>query len=101
MVSRPLASGKDAELAADILPADVLDDLRKRLARVEGQVRGVQRLLDEGAGCRDVIHQVAAVSAAVDRIGYRLIAAGMQYCVTHPEAPIDIDDFEQLFLKLS
>jgi DNA-binding FrmR family transcriptional regulator len=100
MVSRT-ASTNDADLAATVLPPEVLDDLRKRLARVEGQVRGVQRLLDEGAGCKDVIHQVAAVSAAIDRIGYRLIAAGMQHCATHPDAPIDTDDLEQLFLKLS
>jgi DNA-binding FrmR family transcriptional regulator len=79
----------------------VLDDVRLRLARVEGQIRGVQRLLDEGAGCKDVIHQVAAVSSAVDRIGYRLVAAGMQYCVAHPDAPMSSEELEQLFLKLS
>lgn len=88
-------------LSAASLPDHVHDDVQKRLRRIEGQVRGLQRLLDEGAGCEDVIHQLAAVSAAIDRVGYRLVAAGMQYCVTDPDSPLTADDLERLFLKLS
>lgn len=79
----------------------MLDDVHKRLARVEGQVRGVRRLLDEGAGCKDVLHQVAAVSAAFDRVGYRLVASAMEYCVANPESAMTKEELEQLFLKLS
>jgi DNA-binding FrmR family transcriptional regulator len=88
------------ELGARNLPADVLDDVDKRLARVEGQIRGVRRLLDEGAGCRDVLHQVSAAAAALDKVGFRLVAAGMHYCVENPDAPMTTDELERLFLKL-
>ena len=88
-------------LSASSLPADVHDDLQKRLRRLEGQIRGLQRLLAEGASCQDVIHQTAAARGALDRIGYRLVAAGMQYCVNDPDSPMTAEDLEKLFLKLS
>lgn len=89
------------QLSAASLPQHVQDDVQARLRRIEGQVRGLQRLIDEGAGCRDVIHQVSAVKAAVERVGYRLVAAGMQFCVSDPDSPMTADELEQLFLKLS
>jgi DNA-binding FrmR family transcriptional regulator len=88
-------------LNSSSLPPEVLDDVDKRLARVEGQIRGVRRLLDEGSGCKEVLHQVAAANAALDRVGYRLVAAGMQYCVANPDSPMTADELEALFLKLS
>ncbi|MEM7326713.1 MAG: metal-sensitive transcriptional regulator [Actinomycetota bacterium] len=88
-------------LSAASLPDHVQDDIHKRLRRLEGQIRGLQRLLNEGAGCDEVIHQTAAAKAAIDRVGYRLIAAGMQYCVSDPDSPITAEDLEKLFLKLS
>lgn len=97
MVSRE----SPATLTAANLPDDVRDDIDKRLRRLEGQIRGLQRLLNEGAGCEEVIHQTAAAKAALDRVGYRLVAAGMQYCVSNPESPMTSDDLEKLFLKLS
>ena len=89
------------ELSATQLPESVLDDVDKRLARLEGQIRGLRRIIGEGAGCKDVIHQVSAASAALDKVGYRLIAAGMTYCVNDPDSPMTTDELEQLFLKLS
>ncbi|MGI9598678.1 MAG: metal-sensitive transcriptional regulator [Acidimicrobiales bacterium] len=88
-------------LSAASLPEHVHDDVQKRLRRLEGQIRGLQRLLDEGAGCDEVIHQMAAAKAALDRVGYRLVAAGMLYCVSDPDSPITSDELEKLFLKLS
>jgi DNA-binding FrmR family transcriptional regulator len=89
------------QLSAGSLPDDVLDDVHKRLARIEGQVRGVRRLLDEGAGCKDVLHQVAAVNAAFDRVGYKLVASAMEHCVANPDSPMTTEELEGLFLKLS
>jgi len=96
-----MVSTNPGQLGAGNLPADVLDDVDKRLARVEGQIRGVRRLLGEGAGCKDVLQQLSAANAALDKVGFRLVAAGMEYCVTHPDAPMTTDELEQLFLKLS
>lgn len=86
-------------------PEDVVSDAQLRLRRLEGQVRGVQRMLDEGKDCRDVMTQIAAAKAALDRVGYRLMAAGIRYCATHPEAAVeqgmDAEEMEKLFMKLS
>jgi DNA-binding FrmR family transcriptional regulator len=85
-------------------PDEVTDDVQKRLRRAEGQVRGVQRLLDEGADCKDVITQLVAAQAALHRAGLRLMSAGMRYCIDHPdaaeEAGMTAEDMEELFLTL-
>lgn len=85
-------------------PEDVSDDVGNRLRRAEGQVRGVQRLLEEGADCRTVVAQLAAAQAALHRAGLRLMAAGMRHCLTEPElaeaAGMTATDMEELFLTL-
>jgi DNA-binding FrmR family transcriptional regulator len=85
-------------------PDEITDDVQKRLRRAEGQLRGVQRLLDEGADCKDVITQLAAAQAALHRTGLRLMAAGMSYCLADPERAaadgMTTDDMEELFLTL-
>ena len=50
---------------------EVLDNLLKRLARVEGQVRAVRNMIEEGRECRDIITQVSAASTALDQVGFR------------------------------
>ncbi len=90
-------------------PEDVNDDVLKRLRRLEGQIRGVQRMIEEGQDCGDVVTQLSACKAALDRVGYRLVLAGMRHCVTAPEGADDAGDapdldaieLERLFMKLS
>lgn len=85
-------------------PDDVVDDVQNRLRRAEGQLRGVQRLLDEGADCKAVITQLTAAQAALHRTGLRLMTAGMRYCLVDPERAeqegMTTDDMESLFLTL-
>lgn len=85
-------------------PDEVSDDVLNRLRRAEGQVRGIQRLLEEGADCRDVITQLTAAQAALHRAGLRLMSAGMRHCLADPDqaaaAGMTPDDMEELFLKL-
>ena len=57
------------------------DQLVIRLRRAEGQLRGVQRMLDEGADCREVLTQLSAVKAALDQVGLHLITDEMRTCV--------------------
>lgn len=78
-------------------PEEITGEVLTRLRRLEGQVRGLQRLLDEGAECRDVVTQLAAARGALDRIGFKLMAAAM----TDPERTADTDELEKLFLKLT
>ncbi|MEL6890867.1 MAG: metal-sensitive transcriptional regulator [Actinomycetota bacterium] len=82
-------------------PDDVQDDVRTRLRRLEGQVRGVQRLLDEGAECADVVTQLAACKGALDRVSFRLVAAGLRYCTSDDDVEMASEEMERLFLKLS
>jgi CsoR family transcriptional regulator, copper-sensing transcriptional repressor len=86
-------------------PDEVIDDVQLRLRRIEGQVRGLQRMLDEGKDCREVVTQVSAVKAALERVGYRLVASGLRYCAADPEQAaadgMSADEMEKLFLKLT
>lgn len=83
-------------------PEEVTGDARNRLSRIEGQVRGLQRMLDEGKDCKDVVTQLSAVQAALDRVGFRLMSAGLRHCLNDPEgAGMDAAEMERLFLKLA
>ena len=87
-------------------PEDVNDDVVKRLRRLEGQIRGVQRMIEEGQDCRDVVTQLSACKSALDRVGYRLVAAGLRHCAipaegTEVEDGLDAEELERLFMKLS
>ena len=87
------------------LDDDVVDELTKRLARVEGQVRAVQRMLSEGRECKEVIAQVSAASTALDQVGFRLLSSGMQKCLQDPKRAgkegFTLEEVERLFLKLA
>lgn len=87
------------------LPEDVISDLLRRLARAEGQVRGVQQMLREGRECRDIIAQLSAARKALDQAGFKLLATGLATCVANPElaaeSGFDLDEVEKLFLKLA
>jgi len=78
-------------------PSETSDDVIKRLARLEGQIRGLQRLVDEQAECREIVTQLAAAKGALDRVGFKLMASAL----TNPGPDTDMDQLEKLFLKLS
>ena len=87
------------------LPTDVVDDVRTRLRRAAGQVQAVERMLAEGQECRDVITQLSAATKALEQAGFKLIAAGLTYCLDHPaEAEADgypLEAVERMFLRLA
>lgn len=55
--------------------------LQNRLRRIEGQVRGIQRLIDEDVYCIDVLTQVSAVKSALDRVALLLLEDHLSHCV--------------------
>jgi CsoR family transcriptional regulator, copper-sensing transcriptional repressor len=55
--------------------------LQKRLRRIEGQVRGVQRMVDEEAYCIDVLTQIASVVSALEKVGTMLLKDHVEHCV--------------------
>lgn len=85
-------------------PDEVSDEVINRLRRAEGQLRGVQRLLEEGADCTAVVTQLTAAQAALRRAGIRLMSSGMRHCLSDPERAasegMDADQMEELFLRL-
>lgn len=96
--------GVSGTLATMQFPDDVSADVLNRLRRAEGQLRGVQRMLDEGDDCKAVVTQLAAVQSALHRAGLRLMSAGMRYCLTDPERAeregMTAAEMEDLFLTL-
>ena len=87
------------------LPEEVIDDLRKRLRRVAGQVQGIERMLDDGRECRDIVTQISAANRALEQAGFRLVSAGLTYCISHPEdAEADgypLDEVEKMFMRIA
>lgn len=78
-------------------------DVVKRLRRAEGQIAGVIRMLEAGRDCEDVVTQLAAVSRALDKAGFAIIATGLEQCLTTggDEGSVDRAKLEKLFLSLA
>jgi DNA-binding FrmR family transcriptional regulator len=56
-------------------------DVLNRLARIEGQVRGLQRMIEEDKYCVDVLTQISAVTTALDRVGLKVLDGHVHGCV--------------------
>jgi DNA-binding FrmR family transcriptional regulator len=88
-----------------VLSDEVVGDLRRRLRRVGGQVAGIERMLDEGRECRDVLTQLSAAKRALEQAGFKLLSAGLTYCLSNPQeaeaAGYPLGEVERLFLKLA
>ena len=74
------------------LDPQVKQRLSARLKRVEGQVRGIMRMVDEDQYCIDVMHQVAAVQGALAEVSRQLLTRHLDTCV---RAAMDADDEER------
>ncbi|MCX0246660.1 metal-sensitive transcriptional regulator [Streptomyces drozdowiczii] len=88
------------------MAADELKSVLNRLKRAQGQIAGIVRMIEEGRDCEDVITQLAAVSRALDRAGFAIIATGLQQCMTDDGQPVVDRDrmrarLEKLFLSLA
>lgn len=87
------------------LDPDKMSSVTNRLKRAQGQLAGVIRMLDEGRDCEDVVTQLSAVSRALDRAGFAIIASGMKQCMTPgadgSEGTLDVAKLEKLFLSLA
>jgi len=87
------------------LPEETTADLIRRLARIEGQVRGVQVMIRDGRECREIVAQISAAGKALDQVGFKLLAKGLATCVADPEKAgqlgFELAEVERLFLKLA
>jgi DNA-binding FrmR family transcriptional regulator len=83
------------------LPAEEMAPVVNRIKRARGQLDGVVRMLDEGRPCEDIVTQLAAVSKALDRAGFAVIASGLRQCVAADDSELDLKRMERLFLSLA
>lgn len=74
-----------------------------RIKRAQGQLAGVLRMLEDGRECEDVVTQLAAVSKALDRAGFSIVATGLRQCLDSSGGAdnIDVARMEKLFLSLA
>ncbi|MFD4655874.1 metal-sensitive transcriptional regulator [Kitasatospora sp. NPDC058444] len=75
-----------------------------RLRRAQGQLAGVIAMIEAGRDCKDVVTQLAAVSRALDRAGFKIVASGMRQCMAAADAdapPMSEAELEKLFLALA
>ncbi len=72
-----------------------------RLKRAQGQLAAVTRMLEEGRDCKDIVTQLAAVSKALDKAGFAIIAAGLEQCLISEDGSMDKKEMEKLFLSLA
>jgi len=76
------------------------DDVLRRLRRVEGQVRGVTRMVDEERYCIDVLQQISAVQAALDKVALALVDDHTRHCVMGAEPGAQEEMHRELMLAL-
>ncbi|EBK2060031.1 MULTISPECIES: metal-sensitive transcriptional regulator [Paenibacillus] len=62
------------------------EDIKTRLRRIEGQIRGVLRLMDEGKSCKEVVAQLSAIRNASDRALAQIVADNLQQCILADQA---------------
>ena len=82
-----------------------ITDVLNRLRRAQGQLNGVISMIEQGRECKDIVTQLAAVSKALDRAGFKIVATGLRECVigagADGKAPLTEAELEKLFLSLA
>jgi DNA-binding FrmR family transcriptional regulator len=84
---------------------EAMDAVLNRLRRAQGQLAGVISMIEQGRDCKDVVTQLAAVSRALDRAGFKIVATGLRECITGAQddgsKPMTEAELEKLFLALA
>lgn len=73
---------------------------QKRLNRIEGQIRGIAKMVDEDRYCIDIITQIAAVKAALQKVEDEILGDHVSHCVEHAIASGDKDEQRQKVAEL-
>ena len=83
------------------LDAAELKSARDRLSRVQGQIGGIIKMLDEGRDCTELLNQLSAASTALSRAGFTIISTGMQHCGTDAKGVKNREALEKAFMSLA
>lgn len=80
---------------------DSKKDIQVRLRRIEGQVKGIERMMESEACCKDVLVQVAAVRAAINKVGALILQNYAQNCMVSDEENKNAEKIEELVSTLT
>lgn len=84
---------------------DSIAPVLNRLRRAQGQLAGVISMIEQGRDCADIVTQLAAVSRALDRAGFKIVATGLRDCIAGDgdgsAKPMTEAELEKLFLALA
>ncbi|MFG1778064.1 metal-sensitive transcriptional regulator [Micromonospora sp. NPDC049051] len=87
------------------LRPEMTSEALTRLKRARGQLNAVIEMMETGQDCREALTQLAAVSKAIDRAGFKIIASGMRHCTAARERgdspEMTEEELEKLFLALA
>jgi DNA-binding FrmR family transcriptional regulator len=72
------------------------DDITNRLRRIEGQIRGLQRMLEDERDCEAVLTQLMAARAALDRVGLLVVNNYVRQCMSDPTQPLSRDQIARV-----
>jgi CsoR family transcriptional regulator, copper-sensing transcriptional repressor len=78
----------------------IKDSCKKRLGRIEGQVRGLAKMVDEDRYCIDIVTQISAVRAALRRVEEEILKDHVAHCVEHAIASGDKSDQRRKIAEL-
>jgi DNA-binding FrmR family transcriptional regulator len=84
----------------DLMQDDIKVSVKKRLGRIEGQVRGLSKMVEEDRYCIDVVTQISAVRAALRRVEEEVLKDHVSHCVEHAIASGDKADQRQKIAEL-
>jgi DNA-binding FrmR family transcriptional regulator len=79
---------------------DQKEALVKRLHRIEGQVRGIERMVSEDRYCIDILTQIGAVTTALESLGFRILDAHVKHCVAGALASGDAAEADEKAAEL-
>lgn len=94
-----------SERKAVAVEADIKSGNLKRLKRIEGQVRGIQKMVEEDRYCADILIQISSIQEALRGVSRELLRNHLHHCVNHNihkgknEASATYDELVELFFK--
>lgn len=77
------------------------EDALRRLKNIEGHVRGIERMIEDGAYCIDVIHQIQAVEAALDKVSGIILDGHLHSCLITAVRGDDPDERERVLTEIT
>ena len=79
---------------------DAQKSLLTRLRRIEGQIRGVQRMIEQGSDCGEILNQIAAIRAAVNRVGILVFENHARDCLWRTPGDSSEENFKEVIAMM-